>query len=363
VNPNHFISALGHQVGGDPLQVLVVVTASILLLFAANTAIIGCYHVFVALARERFLPVSLSHVNQRFGTPTQAIALAVVVPVVVIGAAQGNLSLLGHLYAFGVLGAFTISSLAMDAVAIKEKRGLGHIALGILTTLAVGLGWGVHLVFKPHVTLVGGALVAVGMGLALAVRRGWLHGETNLIPFLTAESAEHMAESLPAMRKILSLQEAQDLLAVYPSGILLPLRGFRPALLDAAMALARQRGFPSVHLLFVDEVPGMFYPPKVGPSGESIRTMARSSQYVEDHGLAAVPVWRLSHDAGLSIASAAKKLGSKVVMVGASERNALWTVLRGSVLRNLAERLDKTVDLVVADTTGKSGGGPLTVGR
>jgi nucleotide-binding universal stress UspA family protein len=164
------------------------------------------------------------------------------------------------------------------------------------------------------------------------------------------------------MRKILSLQEALDLLAVYPAGVLVPVRGFRQPLMDAANTLAKQRGFPAVHLLYVDEIPGLYYPPKVGPSAEGIRTMAHCSQYVEAQGMSAVPVWRLSHDAATSIASAARKLGCKVVMVGASERTALWTVFRGSVLRGLSEKLDKSVELVMADTV-HSGNKPVTVGR
>ncbi|MBI5494764.1 MAG: universal stress protein [Deltaproteobacteria bacterium] len=356
-NPDQFIAALGHHAGGHPLQALVVITASALLLFASNTAIIGCYHVFVAVTRERFLPATLARVGQKFGTPHNAIALAVVVPVTIVFATQGSLTLLGHLYAFGLLGAFTLSSLSMDVVAWREKRRGFGFALGLLTTALVGAAWGANLFFKVQSTVFGVTLVGMGMALAFTVRKGWVHGEVNLVPFLTAEGAESAAESHPTMRKILTLQEAQDLLAVYPSGVLVPVRGFRPALLDAAVELARKRADQAVHLLFVDEVPGLFYPPKVGPSAEGIRTMARCSQYVEQKGVAAVPVWRLSHDASASIASAARKLETKVVMVGASERNALWTVLRGSVIRGLLEKLDKSVELVVADTGGKSGGG------
>jgi len=361
-NPNQFISELGFFAGGQTLQRAVVVSASALLLFAANTAVIGCYHVFVALTRERFLPSSLARVGQRFGTPHPAIAFAVSVPILIILFAQGNLALLGHLYAFGILGAFTLSSLSMDVIAVREKRGNGALALGFLTTAAVGVACAAQVIFKAQSALVGGALVACGMGVAMSVRKGWLHGELNIIPFLTADAAEEAAESLPAMRKILSLAEAKDLAAVYPGGLLLPVRGFRPALLDAAVAMAKSRGFTALHLLFVDEIPGLFYPPKVGPSADCIRTLARCAHYVEEHHLAAVPVWRMAHDAGQSLASAAHKLGCKVVMLGASERGVLWTILRGSVLTSLKETLDKSVTLMVAETSLRPGGNePPTV--
>ena len=51
-----FISELGLMVGGYGIKLAVVLTASSLLLFAANTAIIGSYHVFLALVKGGFLP-------------------------------------------------------------------------------------------------------------------------------------------------------------------------------------------------------------------------------------------------------------------------------------------------------------------
>src|SRR5207302_3790384 len=53
-DPNQFISILGAKVGGVALGDYVAVSGSILLVFAANTAIIGAYHVFIALTRMGF---------------------------------------------------------------------------------------------------------------------------------------------------------------------------------------------------------------------------------------------------------------------------------------------------------------------
>ena len=40
----------------------------------------------------------------------------------------------------------------------------------------------------------------------------------------------------------------------------------------------------------------------------------------------------MAHDAGASVAGAARKLGVEAVMVGTSQRNAVWHLLRGNVL-------------------------------
>src|SRR5712692_1637584 len=50
------ISLLGGKYGGIILQTEVAVSASALLVFASNTAIIGAYHVFMALSRMEFFP-------------------------------------------------------------------------------------------------------------------------------------------------------------------------------------------------------------------------------------------------------------------------------------------------------------------
>ena len=58
------------SVGGLGSKLAVVLTASSLLLFASNTAIIGSYHVFLALVKGEFLPKIISpRSNGTFNTP------------------------------------------------------------------------------------------------------------------------------------------------------------------------------------------------------------------------------------------------------------------------------------------------------
>jgi amino acid transporter len=53
---NQLLSLLAGQFSGQALADLVAVTGAVLLIFASNTAIIGGYHVFLALTRMGFLP-------------------------------------------------------------------------------------------------------------------------------------------------------------------------------------------------------------------------------------------------------------------------------------------------------------------
>ena len=125
-DPNQFISELAALAGGTTfgrlLEVLTAITASTLLIFASNTAIIGAYHVFLALSRMRFLPEIVERRNKWRGTPHISILLATGIPMLVLLAVAGNINILGDMYAFGLLGAFSLTCVALDAIRWRERR-------------------------------------------------------------------------------------------------------------------------------------------------------------------------------------------------------------------------------------------------
>jgi amino acid transporter len=123
IDPNQFISALGGEFGGPWLAVGVAISASALLVFASNTAIIGAYHVFIALARLRFFPKAVGKNMTPRHTPLVAIMLATGIPILVLMGARGQIDILGDLYAFGLLGAFTLTCLGLDVIRWRERRG------------------------------------------------------------------------------------------------------------------------------------------------------------------------------------------------------------------------------------------------
>ncbi|MFL5625302.1 MAG: APC family permease [Ktedonobacteraceae bacterium] len=119
---SQLISLLGGHWGNIFLQTEMAISASALLVFASNTAIIGSYHVFMALSRMDFFPSFVLKRNRLRGTPHYSIALATLIPTMVIVLAHGSVDLLGNLYAFGLLGAFTLTCLGLDLVRYRERR-------------------------------------------------------------------------------------------------------------------------------------------------------------------------------------------------------------------------------------------------
>ena len=119
---SQIISLLGGHWGNVLLQTEVAISASALLVFASNTAIIGSYHVFLALSRMEFFPQFILRRNKLRGTPHFSIALAVMIPILVLIGVRGNINILGDMYAFGLLGAFSLTCLGMDIVRYRARK-------------------------------------------------------------------------------------------------------------------------------------------------------------------------------------------------------------------------------------------------
>ncbi|MDQ2744452.1 MAG: APC family permease [Chloroflexota bacterium] len=190
-DPNQFISLLAGLASGKVLQSEVAVTGAVLLVFASNTAIIGSYHVFLALSRMRFLPRLVEQRNSWRGTPHWAILIAMGIPLAVLLAVRGNVGLLGDLYAFGLLGAFSMTCVSLDIVRWHERHPHpstgeqgnngrhGHgdtqvripsrttFVVGVITTFLVTLAWTTNLFAKPLATLFGGVVTLVGLAIGL----------------------------------------------------------------------------------------------------------------------------------------------------------------------------------------------------
>ena len=122
VASGQIISLLAGHWGNQVLQTEVAISAGALLVFASNTAIIGAYHVFLALSRMDFLPEIILQRNKLRGTPHFSIGLATAVPIIVLIVVSGNINLLGDMYAFGLLGAFTLTCLGLDIVRARDWR-------------------------------------------------------------------------------------------------------------------------------------------------------------------------------------------------------------------------------------------------
>jgi amino acid transporter len=206
-DPNQFISLLGAHVAGQFLADYVAVSGAILLVFASNTAIIGSYHVFIALARMGFLPRALERRNRWRFTPHWSILAAVALPVVIVVGSRGNVDFLGDLYAFGLLGTFVLTCISLDVVRWREYRRwtpgvIAFFAVGVLTTLLVVVAWAINIFAKPLATEFGGGLTLIGLIAGFATYRYNRARRPSVfpVPFRPQRAAESIAAALGGRR-------------------------------------------------------------------------------------------------------------------------------------------------------------------
>ena len=252
VDPSQFISLLGTHVAGRLVGDYVAISGAILLVFAGNTAIIGAYHVFIALARMGFLPRALEGRNRWRQTPHWAIGLAVLVPITVLVAVHGSVDRLGDLYAFGLLGSFVLTCLSLDVVRWRERLqwNAGRIALfaaGVVTTVLVVVAWTVNLFEKPAATEFGGVLTLTGLVVGLATYRYSRSRRPAVFPVpyrpqRARESIAHALRARPAEGDVLIIlpHEQASAEAVIAEGI-------RVAAGRGAVFLYRGTRYPHQH--------------------------------------------------------------------------------------------------------------------
>ncbi len=232
-NVNQLLSLLAGRYAGLPLADLVAVTGSVLLIFASNTAIIGGYHVFLALTRMGFLPRPVERRNAWRRTPHVAILAAVGPPVILVyvaGQSPVAAVFLGDLYAFGLLGSFILTNFSLDVVRWRELKADAALvrrlvfAVGVFTTLLTVIGWSVNLVAKPYATAFGGGLTLVGLAVGL-----WTYNRSRsrrpavfplpYRPELAAESITMQFQRSPADVLVILPRDQNSADAVIDEGI------------------------------------------------------------------------------------------------------------------------------------------------
>ena len=349
-----FISELGWIIGGLGLKITVVLTASSLLLFASNTAIIGSYHVFLALARQGFLPKILELRNRAFNTPHIAVLIATSVPALLILLTKGQLLLLGDMYAFGLLGAFFFSSLSLDKIRWRLGRRDFGFWVGVFTTLMVMVAWGINLVEKQLATYFGGAVTLIGMLTAIGVRRAWFVDMLLKIPIIQRlqtrayRASENLVED--ELKGLMTLAEAVEVKPLYSSSTLLALRDESPRLIQEGIIRAKGKGESALYCIYVEEWPGLFAGTTPhAPNEEGVETLKAVLQAVREKQIEIIPIWTVSHNASEAIAHAAKELDVDVVIIGATRRSAFYHMLRGRVVKGLTKRLPRDCHLMICN--------------
>jgi amino acid transporter/nucleotide-binding universal stress UspA family protein len=321
---------------GQTLGWVVGIVFFLLLLSAANTAIVAMVGLLYMVARDREMPAQFTRLNKH-GVPLIPLLIAVGLPIVVL-IATANFTALAGLYAIGVVGAIAmnIGSCCFNRslpVAMHDRVLFG-VTFFILCLVEITLA---HT--KPDALFF--VVCVVGGGLAL---RAWTQkriGMTTLT--LHRQVAAMVTPELPTTMQS-GLGEGQK--------IMVAARGITPVL-AFALDEAKLRN-ATLCVLYVKEI-AVYYTggptvrgrPKWQEDHEANAIMSLMLKLGADREIAVQPLYAVSEDAATTILDLSATLGIDFLIIGASQRTALANLLRGSVATSVAEQLPDSIRLVI----------------
>jgi amino acid transporter len=307
----------------------------LLLLSAANTAIVAMIGLLYMTARDGEMPRQFKQLN-RHGVPLYPLIIAVGLPGIVLLTATNFESLAG-LYAIGVVGAIAVN---LGSCAVNRRIGftwydrvLFAITFFILLAVEMTLAHS-----KPDALFF--VVCVLGCGLALRAYTQKRQGLTTMT--VTQQVAEMVSPDLVATMQP-RLQEGQK--------IMVAARGIT-SVLSFALDEAQLRK-ATLCVLYVKEV-AVFY----GSGGQLGRARWQDDPSASaimnlmmgigaDRDICVLPIYAVSDDPASTILDLSATLGVDYLIIGASQRSAMAKLLGGSVVTSVAQQLPDSIRLVI----------------
>ena len=308
----------------------------LLLLSAANTAIVAMIGLLYMMARDQEMPRQFKRLNCH-GVPTWPLAIAIGLPVVVLLFASNFTSLAG-LYAIGVVGAITVNLGSCTFNRTIDFTWYDRMLFGITFVILAFVELTLAHTKLDALQFVLAILIG---GLALRAYTLKLQGLTTLT--VTREVAQMVTPDLAANMRP-RLEEGQK--------IMVAARGITPVL-SFAMDEAQLRK-ATLFVLYVKEV-AVYFTAAGTPLGRSKwqddpqanAIMCSMLRLGRERGINIVPLYAVSQDAAATIVDLAATMGIDFLVIGASQRPAMAKLLRGSVATNVAQHLPESIKLLI----------------
>lgn len=307
----------------------------LLLLSAANTAIVAMIGLLYMTARDGEMPRQFKKLN-RHGVPLFPLLIAVGLPAIVLVTAKTFEGLAG-LYAIGVVGAITVN---LGSCAMNRSIGftwydrvLFGITFAILFFVELTLA---HT--KPDALFF--VVCVLGVGLALRAYTQKRQG-------LTTMTVTHQVAAMVSPDLVATMQPR----IVEGQKIMVAARGITSVLSFALDEAVLRKA--TLCVLYVKEI-AVYYGGSA-PLGrsrwqddpEANAIMSLMLRLGAERGVCVLPVYAVSEDAAATILDLSATLGVDYLLIGASQRTALTHLLRGSVVTNVAQQLPDEIQLVI----------------
>jgi amino acid transporter len=331
-----FAAATFSPAVGDFFGWIVGIVFFLLLLSAANTAIVAIIGLLYMMSRDHEMPRQFRFLNKH-GVPIYPLLIAIGFPTAVL-LFVANFTSLAGLYAIGVVGAIAVN---VGSCTFNRTSGftwydriLFGVTFCILFFVELTLA---HT--KPDALF----FVVVVLGAGLAVRAYTLKRQGLTTLTVTREVAKMVTPTLGAMMQS-RLAEGQK--------IMVAARGITPVL-SFALDEAQLRK-ACLFVLYVKEV-AIYYTAagtrlgraKWQDDPEANAIMTSVMKLGAERGVSVVPVYAVSQDAAATIVDLSATMGIDYLVLGASQRTAMTKLLRGSVATNIAQHLPDTIQLLI----------------
>lgn len=308
----------------------------LLLLSAANTAIVAIVGLLYMMSRDGEMPRQFRRLNGH-GVPMYPLLISVGLPAVVL-LFVANFTALAGLYAIGVVGAITVN---VGSCTFNRSVGFtwyDRVLFGVTFIILAFVELTLAHTKLDALQFVVAVLIG---GLALRAYTLKRQGLTTLT--VTREVAKMVAPDLAATMKS-RLSEGQK--------IMVAARGITPVL-SFALDEAQLRK-ACLFVLYVKEV-AIYYTAAATRLGrakwqddpEACAIMASVTKLGQERGVPVVPVYAVSQDAAATIVDLSATMGIDYLVIGATQRTALVKLLRGSVVANVAQHLPETIQLLI----------------
>lgn len=317
---------------------IVGVLIALLLLSAANTAIVALIGLLFMMARDGEMPREFTRLN-RYGVPLAPLLIAVGLPVATLFASSDFTGLAGK-YAIGVVGAITVN---VGSCAFNRRIGFtwydrALFAFTFLILFAVELTIAQT---KPGALFFIFCVLLVGLGVrAYTLKRAGLTSVTvsqELAEIVTPDSIARLKPRLAEGQKIM-----------------VAARGMTPVL-QYALDEAQLRK-ATLCVLYVKEL-AVFIPqgpiansrarPKWQDDPHASAIMSLVMKSAQERDVSVMPIYAVSDNPAGTILDLAATLGIDYLMLGASHRVGMTRILKGDVIAKVAAGLPEDIQLII----------------
>ncbi len=323
----HFGRSLGWLIG---------IVVGLLLLSAVNTAISAMIGLIYMLARDGEMPKNFAKLNNH-GVPWVPLCIGIGLPFCLTMVTQ-DLDSLADMYAIGVVGAIAVN---LGSCWYNKKLGLiwhERAIMGVTFLMLMAVEITIANT-KPAALFFAVCVVGIGFTLrAYSMKRAGLQTVTLTRDVAAAVSTEKWAD----MRIQLDIEQS----------IMVAARGITPVLKFALEEARFRKG--ALYVLYVKEL-AVNMPARIEPTERARWQDDRGAAEImygmldigREVGVQIVPLYSISENAAMSILDLSATLGIDLLILGASQRQTLASLLKGNVVTEVAKNLPENIQLVI----------------